>query len=187
MKNYNVILKTLFLVIILTSLTNCSTKEDEIVEKQRIPQFSEADLSIIHGDLEKSWKITEVINDFYDPNYDLEIDLPCLADDVYTFFNTQNEFTVDLGFDKCFGTNDDGIFKADVEIFDGELMIMNASEGHTIYLRYSRGYMNETGTAQGVSIRFYTLAELSENRMVFYREGAEFVGEYRQALVFEAI
>ncbi|WOD43554.1 hypothetical protein [Hwangdonia lutea] len=186
MNNHSKISASFILFIILATVFNCSS-DDENIEQERIPLFTETDLSTIHGDSQKSWRITEVINDFYDPNYHLEIELSCLADDVYTFSNTNNAFTVNLGDDKCFGTNDDGVFTADVEIFDGELILMDASEGNTIYLRYSRGFINQSGTAQGISIRHYTLAELSENRMVFYREGADFVGEYKQALVFEVI
>lgn len=188
MKKINILLKIAFSMCVLIALSSCSANEDEqIIEKERIPLFSKSDLSKIHGDSEKKWRIIEVINDFYDPNYSLEIDTSCLNDDIYIFNNSDNKFTVDLGENKCFGSNDDGIFKADEEIFDGELMLLDASEGDSVYLRYSRGYLNANGTAQGVSIRFYTLAELTETRMVFFREGATYVGEYKQALVFEAI
>lgn len=188
MKKINILLKITFSISILIVLASCSSNEEEqIIDKERIPLFIEADLSKIHGDSEKKWRIAEVINDFYDPNYALEIETSCLNDDIYTFNNTNNKFMVDLGENKCFGSNDDGIFKADEEIFDGQLMMLDASQGYTIYLRYSRGYINTNGSAQGVSIRFYTLAELTETRMVFFREGAEYLGEYKQALVFEAI
>lgn len=188
MNQKKLVVKLIVVLFLIVNISACSTSEDNnIIEKEKIPLFSETHFSKIHGDSEKSWRITEVINDYYDPNYNLEIELSCLADDVYTFYNTQNKFTVDLGEDKCFGKNDDGIFSADEEIFEGELMFMDASQGNTIYLRYSRGFINKNGSAQGVSIRFYTLAELSDTRMVFHREGAEFVGEYKQALIFEAI
>ena len=178
----NKLIKALMLSAIV--LSSCSENEENPFE---IPLFPESAMSIIHGDSQKSWRITGFVNKYHDPNYDLEIELPCLEDDVYTFSSIDNHFTVDLGDDKCFGTNDDGIFTADVEIFDGELMFMDASKGETIYLRYSRGYSNDDSTAGGVSIRFFALAELTENRMVFYRENAKYIGKYKEALIFEAV
>lgn len=166
---------------------NCNSDDINQPEKESIPLFTESDMSLIHGDSEKSWHITEVINIYYDPSDPLEIDIDCLRDDVYTFHKDDLSFSVDLGENKCFGQNNDGIFVADEEIFDGELIYMNASQGETIYMRYSIGFMNSQGSAQGISIRHYTLAELSENRMVFHREGGEFLGEYNQALVFKSL
>ena len=101
----------------------------------KIPLFPETELSLIHVDWEKSWRITEFINNYHNPNYHLEIELACLEDDIYTFHSSNNKFSVNLGEDRCFGTNDDGIFTADIEIFDGELIFMEASQGKTIYLR----------------------------------------------------
>lgn len=184
MKNHKLITKLFFVCIIFLGYTSCSSDDNDI-KNASIPLFEESNLSIIHGDSEKSWRITEFINDFHDPNYHLEIELPCLADDLYTFHKSNNQFSVNLGEERCFGINNDGVFTADTEIFDGELLYMDGFRGYTIYLRFSRGFSNEEGTAGGVSIRYFALAELSENRMVFFREGAAFVGEYKEALVFE--
>ncbi len=174
---------TYFTIIIFLAnilLTSCES-DDNLQESQEMPVFSESDLSTIHGDSEKSWKITEVINFWYNPNYDLEIELSCLEDDVYTFSSTDNTFSVDLGDERCFPDGE--------EIFDGELGLMDTSKGDTIYLRYSRGYNSNNGgiSLGGISIRYYALAELSENRMVFYREDLNNDGEYLDALVFEKI
>lgn len=165
-------------------LTGCSNSENE-PDKPLIPRFAESEMSMIHGETEQTWRITELINEFYDPNYDLEIDLDCVADDVYTFSSTR-EVSIDLGEDRCFGKNDDGIFKAETEIFDSELMYLGEEgDNGTIYLRLSRGYTNRDNTAAGITIRIYALAELSEDRMVFHREGGQYIGEYREAIVFE--
>jgi len=185
MKNYNNIISQLLSLFLLISLLNCNSNDNSF-DGGNIPLFTESDMSKIHGNSEKSWRITEFINDYYNPSDALEIEFSCLADDEYTFSSVTNQFSVNLGVDKCFGKNDDGIFTADVEIFDGELVFMDASDGETIYLRYSRGYMNADGTAQGISIRYYTLAALSETRMVFYRGKIKF-GNYKEAIVFEAI
>lgn len=178
LKFYKVVILSLII-----SLTLSSCNSDDDLDTREIPLFTEADLSTIHGDSEKSWKITEVINFWYDRNYDLEIELSCLQDDIYTFSSIDNSFSVDLGEEKCFGSDDDE------EIFDGELILMDSFKGETIYLRYSRGYGNNNGgiSTGGVSIRYYALAELSENRMVFYREHLNNQGEYLDALIFEKI
>jgi len=184
MKNHNPIAQLLFVLIIFLCLTNCSS-DDDSNGKMKIPLFPETELSLIHGDSEKSWRITEFINNYHNPNYHLEIELACLEDDIYTFHSSNNKFSVNLGEDRCFGTNDDGIFTADIEIFDGELIFMEASQGKTIYLRFSRGFSNLDETAGGISIRHFVLAELSENRMVFHRSGGKFIGEYKEAIIFE--
>ena len=62
---------------------------------------------------------------------------------------------------------------------------MDASKGDTIYLHFARGYINEDQTAQGVTFMYYALAELSEDRMVFYRGESLYLGEYDEALIFE--
>ena len=171
-----------FKAFLLSALVFSSCSSDDSGE-ELVPLFPETDLSIIHGDSEKSWRITELINDFYDPNDHLEIEFGCVSDDVYTFSSNTDEVTITLGEEKCFGTNDDGIFTADVEIFDAELYFLN----ETITLEFARGYINDEGTALGVSLRWYKLAELSEDRMVFYRESSGILGDYREAIVFEII
>ena len=67
------------------------------------------------------------------------------------------------------------------------LLMMDAWRGDTIYLHFARGYMNEDQTSQGVTFTYYALAELSEDRMVFYRGGSQYVGEYNEALIFERV
>mgnify|MGYP000312103248 CR=1 FL=1 len=185
MKNNPYLLKFI-LCFSLAFTIGCSNNDDDPLGRTRIPLFAESDLSTIHDNASKQWQITGVINNYYNPNYSLEIELSCLEDDVYTFFDS-NEVTIDLGEAKCFGKNDDGIFTADIELFSAKLLYMNKSDlsGKTIFLEFSRGYVNNDNTAMGSSLRWYKLAELTEDRMVFYRERGEFVGEYTQALIFE--
>lgn len=154
-----------------------------------IPLFSESNISLIHNDSESAWYITEVINEYYDANYELEIELGCVTDDIYTFSASQEEVQITLGDALCFADIDDGIFTADHEIFESRLLYMNGagSAGPTIYLGYARGYTNADHTASGATSTFYRLAELTEDRMVFHRGGGEYIGEYKQALVFERI
>lgn len=189
MKKYHKILKTIVIICLGVMFIQCSDNDDDIIQKTTIPLFSESDLSTIHNNSDKQWRITEVINKYYDPNYHLEIELSCLEDDIYTFFESQEKVEVDLGESRCFGQNDDGIFTADIEIFELKLQYMGIvdTDDKTIFLQFSRGFINEDSTATGISIRWYKLAELTEDRMVFHREGGEYVGEYNQALVFETI
>ena len=187
MKKNNQFTKTIAFGILSLLFTQCSTDDD--ISKESIPLFSESEKVLIHGDFEQSWKITEVINKYYNPNYHLEVELSCLEDDVYTFYASLDEVTVSLGESRCFQQNDDGIFTADIEIFDAKLAYMNIvdTNNKTIFLQIIRGYVNEDGTAFSSSSRWYKLAELTENRMVFHRSGGQFVGEYNEALVFERI
>ncbi len=186
MKNYIQILKSLAFVCLGIFFVQCSD-DDDIIQKTTIPLFTESDLSLIHNDSEKSWHITEVINKYYDPTYELEITLDCVTDDIYTFSATEESVQINLGEVLCFEDIDDGIFTADHEIFESKLVLMDASQGATIYLHFARGYINEDQTAMGVTSTYYALAELSENRMVFHREGGQYVDEYNQALIFERI
>ena len=173
----------LFLSIIGFLFASCNTDDSDQFDKELIPLFDQSVTSMIHGDETKSWHITEVINVYYQSNYDLEIDLDCVKDDVYTFSSQSENVAIDLGDDRCFGQNDDGVFTADIEIFQSRLLYFN----DTVILEYVRGYVNNEGTASGSSQRWYRLAEISEDRMVFHREGGKYIGEYRQALVFEKL
>ena len=170
--------------ILLFLLISCNSDEDSgQFNKEPIPLFDESVTAMIHGGENKSWHITEVINVYYESNYHLEIDLNCVRDDIYTFSSQSENVVIELGDDRCFGQNDDGIFTADVEIFQSRLLYFN----DTVILEYVRGYINDAGTASGSTQRWYRLAEISEDRMVFHREGGKYIGEYNQALVFEKI
>ena len=178
--------KQLLAVISLFIIISCSTNDDTL-QKTTIPLFTESNLSLIHNDSEKSWHITEVINKYYDPTYDLEITLDCVTDDIYTFSAMEESVHIDYGGVLCFEDIDDGIFTADNEFFESNLLMMDASKGDTIYLHFARGYINEDQTAQGVTFMYYALAELSEDRMVFYRGESLYLGEYNEALIFERV
>ena len=187
MKNYNQILKSLAVVCLGIFFVQCSDDDDDTLQKTTIPLFTESNLSLIHNDSEKSWHITEVINKYYDPTYDLEITLDCVTDDIYTFSAMEESVHIDYGEVLCFEDIDDGIFTADHEFFESNLLMMDASKGDTIYLHFARGYINEDQTAQGVTFTYYALAELSEDRMVFYRGASLYLGEYNEALIFERV
>ena len=186
MKNLKGLIKLCFCVLLTSTIISCDTSDYDYMGKTRIPLFKEADLAIIHGGSQKSWKVVEYINVYHNPNYSLEVETECLKDDIYTFFSTNEDVQIDLGDNKCFGKNSDGIFTADIELFSSKLSFSADSDGNkTIFLQTSRGYVNTDQTATGSSLRWYKLAELTENRMVFHREGGNFIGEYREALVFE--
>lgn len=187
MKKINQSIRAILFSIISMLFIQCSSDDDS--SKEPIPIFSESEKALIHGGFEQSWRITEVINKYYNPNYHLEIELPCLYDDVYTFHASQDAVTVNLGESRCFQQNDDGVFTANIEIFEANLTYMNIvdTNSNTIFLQIIRGYSNEDGTAFSSTSRWYKLAELTENRMVFHRSGGQFIGEYNEALIFEKI
>ncbi len=161
---------------------NSCSKDDS---EDKIPTFSEADMSAIHGNDEKSWKITEVVNKYADPSDDLHIEVDCLSDDIYTFSADSDEASITFGDNLCFEDVDDGIFKADHESFGARLLMLGTPE--TIYMSFGRGYVNEDNTAFASTFAYYALAELSENRMVFYKSNTGIKGDYYEAYIFEAI
>ena len=184
MKNYNQFFKSVAVVCLGILFVQCS--DDDDATRQSIPTFSESDLSIIHKDSQSSWRIVEVYNKYYDPNYDLEITTDCVTDDVYTFTAGTEAVTIDFGEVLCFEDIEDGIFTADHEFFVSNLKLMDGFKGNSIYLHFARGYINDDQTAQASTFTHYSLAELSENRMVF-QKGGEFIGNYHQTLVFERL
>lgn len=188
MKIINQKLKLLSLSILLSIVSSCNSEDDSYMGKTRIPLFPESAIETIHGGSQKSWKITEYINIFHNPSYALEVETPCLSDDIYTFSKDSEDVEIILGESKCFGKNSDGIFTADTELFSSKISyfkIADTDNDKTIFLQLNRGFVNTDQTAMGSSSRWYKLAELTEDRMVFYRENGNFIGEYREALVFE--
>jgi len=174
-------------LLVLLIFISCNS-DDEFQGRTRIPLFPESSLEIIHGGEQKTWKITNYINKYHNPNYSLEVETSCLNYYTYTFKKDDEIVKIDLGENKCFGRNNDGIFLADKEIFSASVYYNEGSDGNkTIFLEFARGYENNNSTAGGVSLRWYKLAELSEDRMVFHRAGGQFVGEYKEALIFEKI
>lgn len=186
MKIINQKLKLLPLSVLFALLFSCNSEDDSYMGKTRIPLFPESALETIHAGSQKSWKITDYINVYHNPNYSLEIETSCLVDDVYTFRSNDINVAIDLGENKCFQQNSDGLFTADIEIFSVKFYYNEVTDGgKTVFLEFARGYQNNDSTASGASLRWYKLAELTEDRMVFHRAGGNFIGEYREALVFE--
>lgn len=185
MKNFKSLFQTTLLVCLAFVCVQCDNDVDDN-RLDPIPLFTQEDMQIIHGNSSKSWRITEVINNYYNPNYDLEITLECVTDDIYTFHSDTEEVTITFGESLCFEDVEDGIFTADHEFFESNLLMLSPEGGSSIYLHFARGYVNEDQTAMGSTFSYYQLAELSENRMVFVRE-SEFIGKYNKALIFEVI
>ncbi len=57
----------------------------------------------------------------------------------------------------------------------------------TIYISFGRGYTNEENTAFASTFAYYALAELSENKMVFYKSHTGIIGDYYEAYTFESV
>ncbi|MFD1094703.1 hypothetical protein [Salegentibacter chungangensis] len=161
--------------------SNCSN--DDLGDS--IPTFPASQMSVIHGDSEKSWRITEVINKYADPADDFYFTLDCVSDDIYTFSAESDEAIITYGDQLCFADVNDGIFTADREAFGARLLMLDDPE--TIYMSFGRGYTNKDNTASGSTFAYYTLAELSENRMVFCRSRTGILGDYYEAYTFETV
>jgi hypothetical protein len=162
-------------------LSDC-TKDDN---ENKIPTFTEADLSLIHGDSEKSWRITEIVNLHAKSSDELYITVDCVTDDIYTFSANNDSASISYGDTLCFDHLDEGIFRADHEAFGAKLMMLGTPQ--TIFLSFGRGYVNEDNTAFASTFAYYALAQLSENKMVFYKSNSEILGDYYEAYTFEAV
>lgn len=183
----NNITKTFVLIGLALFITSCSNDDDvDVNVPQGIPLFSEEDKFLIHGDDQKSWRIVEVVDDYYDPNDDLAITTACVVDDIYTFTAGEEAVDIDYGEILCFEDVSAGIFTADDEFFESNLKTLQTDFSETIYLHFAYGYMNESQTALASTFTHYRLTELSDTLMVFTK-GTEFLGDYKEALIFELI
>jgi len=185
--NYNHIAKLTFGLSLLLIFSNCSSNDDfDSLERTSIPLFTEADLSVIHGDSEKSWKITEIINVYSDPSYNSKINIHCMKDDLYTFFAGIEDITIGLGENSCFQSSNNNTA---TDIFEGKITFRDGTRGKTIILNFTQGSKIEEQdqTTTRLDGTYYALSELTEDRMVFQGETEQFLGEYRQALIFEKI
>jgi len=168
--------------------TSCQTNDDEIrMQKETIKDFKASELAKMHGGNEKKWVLKEVILPEAQRNYPTVPNNDCVSDDTYTFkASTTNKslvaLDVELGDNRCFKT------VSDAEKFEASLLYVpymyNGEEviEITLILKYSRIDNSENKTV--TNIDSYRLSELTEDRMVF-STGAEYVGEYNFAYVFE--
>ena len=197
MKNYKITKLLLAFCLVLT-FVNCAS-DDLIEESTRIKttDFTTEELVKMHGGLEKSWKLTEVIlpEEYRDhPNL---MNNACVADDTYTFSastSATNEsieiVEIELGEIRCFETF------SEAERFEGKLLYVpyrlngvDVIETTLILKNCSiQDIIDDEGTSGTSTIcseDAYRLVELSENRMVF--SNATYVGEYTFGFVFESI
>ena len=183
--------KTLFSLAIALTFASCQTDDNLETSKVIITDFKATELVKMHGGSEKSWKLTNVILPQGQINSPTVLNNDCVSDDVYTFkasaTNTSVEnLKIDLGNNRCFKTN------SDAESFEGKLLYVPYKlNGEivietTLVLKYTRikNIGGETSTVSNIDS--YRLSELTEDRMVF-STGAEYVGEYSFAYVFERI
>lgn len=137
------------LVLISCFLASCSSDDTPV------NQFTAQDLSLIHGDSEKTWRITA----FY-TNYDQKSLHPfndCYVDDQYTFKADTEDVEAILGELGCYWDEPDEAV-ATVSYF------FNQDNGH-ITLNHGRGEARDDDFAS--SFFFIQLQELSETRMLF--------------------
>lgn len=180
--------KLLVILCVALIFSNCQTNdEDLIVSKIRITDFKESELVKMHGGSEKAWKLTKVILPEQYKEYPTVLNSDCVSDDTYTFkaSNTNRSLehvAIELGTNRCFKTiSDSEKFEAKLlyvpYILNGEKVIET-----TLVLKYSG--IKDSNNSTITNIDSYRLSELTENKMVF-STGAEFVGDYTFAYVFE--
>jgi len=173
------------------TFTNCQINDELEDPKVMITDFQATELVKMHGGSEKSWRLTKVILPQKQMNYPTVLNDDCVSDDVYTFKASATNASVenlkiDLGNNRCFETISDAeSFEAKLlyvpYILNGETLIET-----TLVLKYSRIKNTGSETSTVSSIDSYRLSELTEDRMVF-STGAEYVGVYSFAYVFERI
>ncbi|GAB5524684.1 MAG: hypothetical protein Roseis2KO_25560 [Roseivirga sp.] len=137
--------------LILLSLFFASCSRDDTPADQFTPQ----DLSLIHDDSEKTWRITA----FYS-NYDQRIlhDFnDCYMDDQYTFKASTEDVETLLGQQGCYWINPDEAAATISYSFN--------PENGLITLNHGRGESN--GNEFASNFFFIQLLELSETRMLF--------------------
>ena len=194
MKNYN-ITKLFFVLSILLTIASCQTNDIEELSKTKVTDFTEAELVKLNGEIEKKWKLTDVI---YPEKYIGEPALmnnACVADDVYTFstptsYKSLRQVKIELGETRCFKT------VSDAERFEAKLLYVPHNLNGvdvietTLILKNCRikkivDSNGTEGTFTSCSEAGYRLVELTEDRAVF--SNATYVGEYTFGYVFERI
>lgn len=180
--------KPFYVLSIALTFANCQTNEDMLESsKLRITDFKATELVKMHDGSEKSWILTQVI---LPEEYKDSPNLPnnnCVFDDTYTFKasatnKSVENVTIELGANRCFETiSDSENFEAKLlyvpYTYKGEPVIET-----TLILKYT--WFNNSDNSSVADTNFYRLSELTEDRMVF-STGAEYVGEYTFAYVFE--
>lgn len=173
--------KNTYLLLCLLSINlfiSCNSNNSEI-DLISIPTFYESDLTSIYGDSETSWRISEVLTSYNDDEYFLTTE--CLNDDVYTFRLGIEDVEINLGERMCYEN------MSESETFEAKLNFNQNNLKVELTLKDCMVQSDGNYEYKTCFITTYYLAELNENRMVFYSGNAEFIGEYEAALVFEKI
>jgi hypothetical protein len=195
MKNYNITKIFFVLSLLLLTIASCQTNDIEELSKTKVKDFTEAELVKLTGEIEKKWKLTDVI---YPEKYIGEPALmnnACVADDIYTFstpttYNSLRQVKIELGQTRCFeSVSDSERFEAQllyvpyklngVEVIETTLILKNCRIENTV------DGNGTNGTFTRCSSDAFRLVELTEDRAVF--SNATYVGEYTFGYVFERI
>ena len=180
MKNRKIIYLSLIIIILSIFFAACDSKENDLNQKTSIPLFDESVIETIQGANETTWRIAEVISS-YNNEDGFFLSTACLSDDKYTFKPGIEDIEVTLGNKMCY----DEI--SDSESFEAKIIFSESKQ--TIQLLFKDCMIQKDGQYDYKTcfISEYYLAELTEERMVFYSDNTEFIGEYTEALVFEKI
>ena len=180
MKERKIIYLLMLTIISSIFFVACHSKEDDLNQKTSIPLFDQSVIETIQGVNETTWRISEVISS-YDNDDGFLLSTECLSDDKYTFKPGTEDIEVTLGNKMCYGEISDS------ESFEAKI-IFNENE-QTVQLLFKDCMIQKDGQYDYKTcfISEYYLAELTEDRMVFYSDNTEFIGEYTEALIFERI
>jgi hypothetical protein len=151
------------LILLLIIFTGCDLYE---IEDNRFDIITSKDLSLIHNNSSKTWKL-EAYYDEHENNL-LHSKNDCYTDDTY-IFKTYNEVEVIRGGESCHDGNS--------EIAEGTYLFY-AESGTFFFTMFRSRIINDTVRRTFMSLK---LIELKENRMVFSTGNKN---NYLRALIF---
>ncbi|WP_077401576.1 hypothetical protein [Cellulophaga omnivescoria] len=159
MNNFKLSILSLLILIITTS---CSSDDDNASQEL----YSTEDLSIMHNNSSKTWKLEAYFIDYNSKQKSEQND--CLVDDIYTF-KPNGIIEIVAGLENCnYGDNE--IAEAEYRFYE--------DEGHLFATMLRGEITNNLVKSTSFSLQ---LIELTENRMVFASGDKD---NYKKSLIF---
>lgn len=159
MNNFKLSILSLLILIITTS---CSSDDDNASQEL----YSTEDLSIMHNNSSKTWKLEAYFIDYNSKQKSEQND--CLVDDIYTF-KPNGIIEIVAGLENCY-YGDNEIAEAEYRFYE--------DEGHLFATMIRGEITNNLVKSTSFSLQ---LIELTENRMVFASGDKD---NYKKSLIF---
>jgi hypothetical protein len=131
----------------------------------------------LHNNGSKKWKLTGYYSNYKEDSLNDDL-TKCMSDEIFTFFNDNNQAYIELGNESCYANLPDTEEELVVATYDYE------EEKEKLYLTFTRGRYSSVNNITSVSIIILKCVLLTPNKMVFTSGGSENDG---RGLVFENI